>query len=1530
MSLDHFHPIVRTWFEKRFAEPTEPQKLGWPANRTGENTLIAAPTGSGKTLTGFLAAIDDLLRQALDGRLEDKVQAVYVSPLKALSNDIHRNLQNPLSEIQTDAMTAGYLLPPLRAFVRTGDTPASDREAMRKNPPHILVTTPESLFLILTSPKSREMLRTVKTVIVDEIHAIARDKRGSHLSLSLARLEHLCQKPLQRIGLSATQKPLDEIANFLSGVDDKGEGRPCHIIDAGHLREMDLNLELPSAELSAVCSHETWEEIYDRLVRLIQVHHSTLLFVNTRRLAERLTRRLTERLGPDSVASHHGSLSRELRLSAEERLKAGELKALVATASLELGIDVGFIDLVCQIGSPRSVATLLQRVGRAGHALHAIPKGRLFPLTRDDLMEALALIRAVREGRLDRVEIPESPLDILAQQIIAACSTEEWNEDILFKSIKRTWPYRNLSRSDFNIIVDMLVRGADPKSKRGSYLHHDKIHRKLRAKRGARLASITSGGAIPDTADYRVVTEDRTFIGTVNEDFAIESQRGDIFLLGNTSWRIQHVRGGEVLVQDAHGAPASVPFWLGEAPGRTVELSSEISRLREELEAKLLRQDDKTITEWLSTECRVEHEAARQAVHYIHAQLEALNLIPTQKKVVFERFFDETGGMQLVIHAPFGTRINRAWGLALRKNFCRTFDFELQAAADDNAVILSLGPQHSFQIESLFKMIRPDNALQVLTQALLAAPFFQIRWRWNVTRALAVLRFKGGTKVPPPLQRFHADDLLTAIFPMQTACLENRPPDVTIPDHPLVRQTVHDCLHEAMDVNRWIKILEDVQSGTIELVARDTREPSPFCYEILNANPYAFLDDAPLEERRARAVATRRTLPLEDMKNLGQLDAAAIAQVKKEAWPLVRDKEELHDTLIQLGLLLEKEGEPWKIYFEELIKEGRATSITRNNLPAAWISAENWPQIKVIYPEAKMNPSFELPESLQQPVEKIQAMQDLLRDRMAVTGPITSKALAEMLGLDEKMIEATLESLEAEGTILRGRFNPSLSKSDQEKKFEHDISEWCARAGIPAEGGSATKYPKRESAEWCDRRLLSRIHRLTLEGLRRQVKPVSREIFWQFLFDFQHVNLPRQKEGRQGFLDVLWQLQGLEIPAGIWEPDILANRLKDYVPVWLDELTYSGEIAWGRLSPPDPRSIWKGTITRVVPIALVFREDLVWLLPERGYPQTGPRPNTRSAEARRGIDYQSDINSILRENAKTVLETLKKEGALFLSDIQKRTGLLLSHVEEALGELASLGQVSADGFAAIRVLVTPGMKQRLESNHRRHGSDVPRPSIQGGRWALFPSPHRIETGNDQAGAPAFGGSARKYPERTNAERYGERLSSWAWQLLQRYGIVFRDLLAHETAAPSWHELVPIYRRLELRGEIRGGRFVDNAAGEQYALPEAIDWLRRVRNEGPRNLWSVISAADPLNLTGVLNYGPRISATSGNRIILRDAKPVAALLGDETEFYEELSQELQDLTQRALKLSQAPQLRAEILQELNGLTPPKSTLNASGI
>ncbi len=903
MPLSRFHPIISDWFQSHIGEPTDVQQQAWQAIQSGVDALIAAPTGSGKTLAAFLSCIDSLFKQALARELDDHTQVLYVSPLKALSNDVQKNLQKPLAEIGQAALQAGLLMPELRVLVRTGDTPMTERQQMLRRPPHILVTTPESLFILLTAEKSRRILQTVRTVIADEIHAIAPNKRGAHLAVSLERLEALTLTNLQRIGLSATQRPIELVAEFLVG----DRPKPT-IIDAGHRRELDLAVEVPKNELSAIATNAIWADVYDRVAELVRQQRSTLVFVNTRRLAERVSHYLKERLqdlGPEVVAAHHGSLSRQIRLHAEEQLKTGKTRVVIATASLELGIDVGTVDLVCQIGSPRSIVTGLQRIGRAGHWITAIPKGRLFAMTRDDLLECAALVRAIRAGTLDRIEVPIAPLDILSQQIVAAAASQTWMEDELFALCRRAHPYRNLTRTEFDQVLRMLADGiATQRGRRQAYLFHDRINHRLKGRRGARLAAITSGGAIPDTANYAVVAEpDGTVVGSVDEDFAVESLAGDIMLLGNTSWRIKGIEAGKVRVEDAKGAPPNIPFWRGEASSRTAELSAEVAMLREAIATELAGDEPNAAMRWLKRECALDQRGAEQAAGYVADGKAVLGTVPTQRTIIAERFFDESGGMQLVIHAPFGGRINRAWGLALRKRFCVMFDFELQAATTDNGLVISLGEKHSFPLDSVFGYLHSHSVREVLIQVVLLAPMFVTRWRWNASRSLALLRFSKGKKVPPQIQRMKAEDLLAAVFPDAIACQENLTGERAarqIPDHPLVTETLRDCLTEAMDLDGLTALLQAIERQDIHCVAVDTPTPSPFSHEILNANPYAFLDDAPLEERRARAVEMRRILLPELLGQLGALDPAAIEEVAHEAWPVVRDADELHDALLTL------------------------------------------------------------------------------------------------------------------------------------------------------------------------------------------------------------------------------------------------------------------------------------------------------------------------------------------------------------------------------------------------------------------------------------------------------------------------------------------------------------------------------------------------------------------------------------------------------------------------------------------------------
>jgi ATP-dependent Lhr-like helicase len=1536
VALSWAHPLVAGWFLGCFGSPTEPQEQGWPEILAGRTTLISAPTGSGKTLAAFLICIDRLVRKALEGDLHDRTEVLYVSPLKALGNDIQKNLEVPLGEILLLARERGFLMPEIRTAVRTGDTLMKERREMLKRPPHILVTTPESLYILLTANSSRAILSTVETVIVDEIHAVADDKRGAHLALSLERLELVANHPT-RIGLSATQKPIEEIAHFLTGA-----GRPAPaVVNIGHRRKLDLAVEVPPSELGPIATNEMWGEIYDRIADLATQHCSTLVFVNTRRLAERVALHLGERIGEEQVAAHHGSLSRKLRFAAERKLKNGEIRLLVATASLELGIDVGTVDLVCQINSPRSIAVTLQRVGRAGHWRGAVPKGRLFATTRDDLLECAATVRAIKQGDLDRIQIPAAPLDILAQQIVAMCSCEEWDEDALFECVRRAHPYRDVKREEYDQILEMLAQGIAAKRGRyGAYLYRDMVNRRLRARRGAKLAAITSGGAIPETALYTVVAQpEEIVVGTLDEDFAVESNAGDIMLLGNTSWRINRVESnsGRVLVEDAHGAPPTIPFWRGEAPGRTDELSQHVSDLRQQISARLpntaplavpanveLGEDERfrrgasldessrrgasldapfaasfthqepasagdnangtqrsagdnlrprqrstrgvertvrsastpplssscepasagdtapkirlrgigsgpevqSAVAWLKEECGLDDPGAEQLVEYIVTGRAVLGDVPTQQTIIAERFFDEAGGMQLIIHAPFGARINKAWGLALRKRFCRSFNFELQAAATDNGLNIALAEQHSFPLSDVFQYLQNETVQEILEQAALASPIFATRWRWDANRSLALLRFQGGKKVPPQIQRIRSDDLLASVFPDVAACQENIVGDIQIPDHPLVREVMKDVLTEAMDIDGLQHLLSGLRDGSIRTLAVDTPVPSQFSHEILNANPYAFLDDAPLEERRARAVQMRRMLPEAVLQEVGRLDQTAIAKVREDARPDVRDSDELHDILQTLVTVPEEIADAewqraiagWAPFLPELLEGWRVLRATVPVVERAFRSASSPPSSEsepasagrtrtylvaserakdfaLIFPEAQ----FEVapPDLPSKTASREDALLAMITGWMMHTGPITADALAFWLGLPKSDVEQALLRTEASGAVLRGNFT-GLAKGNE-----------------PG------------TAEWCECRLLARIHHLTVASLRKQIEPVTAALYMRWLLRWQHVAPQSQMSGEHGLLQVLRQVQGFEIPANAWEKDILAARVSKYDPASLDQLCLTGALGWGRLSP-HPATLQEAegrrriVPTSVAPITFFVREESDWMQPRLG-------------------DTEQTYEGILSNGALTVLEFLRRRGASFFADVVRGTAKAKAEIELALWELVAAGMVTADGFENLRSLISP---------RRRSLPGAPKlakPRHTAGRWSLL--------------YPAEGSDHARAVEAT------------CWMLLRRYGVVFREVLARESNLPKWRELLIAFRRLEDRSEVRGGRFVNGFLGEQFALPEAVESLRAMRNVAASGELVTISAADPLNLVGFIVPGERVAAISGKYVNFRDGVPV---------------------------------------------------------
>ncbi len=1472
MPLSQFHAVARDWFLQRFGAPTQAQAQAWPAIKSGRHTLISAPTGSGKTLAAFYAAIDDLLQQAQEGPLPRATRILYISPLKALSNDIHRNLEVPLQGLADLLRERGAAAADISVAVRTGDTTPTERQRMLRAPPHILVTTPESLYLLLTSEGGRQMLRTVGTVIVDEIHALLGDKRGSHLALSLERLESIVVRPLQRIGLSATQRPLSLVADFLTG---NRPDQPCVVVDSGHRRAIDVTLEVPGSPLSALMSNEVWDELYQRLVQLIETHETTLVFVNTRRLSERLALALTERLGDGLVSSHHGSMSKEHRHLAEQKLKDGHLKVLVATASMELGIDVGSVDLVVQFSSPKSIAKFLQRVGRSGHSVRGTPKGILFPLTRDDLAECTALLNSLREGDLDRILMPDKPVDILAQQIVAEVASSQgadggegsWSLDALYALFVRAHPYRDLSREAFNGIVQMLADGYSTRlGRKGAYLHLDVINNRVSARRNARLTALTNGGAIPDMFDYQVVLDpDDTVVGTLNEDFALETLPGDIFTLGSHSWQLLRVDGLKVRVRDAQGARPTIPFWFGEGPGRTRELSLSVCALRETIDGFLQDDSAANAVQWLKEALRLPASAAQQLVDYLQAGRNALEVMPTQKTLVMERFFDEVGDMHVVIHSPFGSRLNRAWGLALRKRFCRTFNFELQAAANEDSIVISLGSVHSFPLQEVYAYLQSASVEDVLVQALLDAPMFEVRWRWNATRSLAIQRNRNGKRVPPQFQRMDAEDLVAHVFPDQIACFENIQGKREVPEHPLVQQTIHDCLTEAMDIEGLKQLVSDIESGALTLIARDLREPSPFAQEIINARPYAFLDDAPFEERRTNAIRNRSWLDPAEVQSYSVLDEAAIAQVREEAWPLVRSVDELHDALYSLAYVTAAEAQQhgYAGHLHALVSAGRCC-LVETGMAQFWVAAERLPLLRTLYPKAVCEPSLALPPSLlEETWEDDAALREVLRRRLEGLGPVTSDRLVAELGLRPVLVEVALLGLETEGFAFRGQFSTLLQGSTQ----------------------------------WCERRLLQRIHRYTIDSHRQSIKPVSLQSYMRFLFDLHEVRVqrlparpvlvPTSSDG-QGLLQrTLARLDGLSAPATLWESDVFPSRISGYDPSWLDVLCISGRLVWGRLVRPGLKAGALADASRKpgpvkgTPITLLQRQNQdVW-----------------DALARAADPVSAADEAPLSSLAARIETDIRQHGASFFEQISRRTQLLRSQLEQGLAELVSAGRITSDSFTGLRALLTPdARKPGGHANGRRRATFGVEDA---GRWSLLRDDH-----------PAPAVATEECPLND------EQLERLIMIYLARWGVLFKRALERESAAPSWRLLLRKLRTLELQGVVRGGRFIAGISGEQFALPDTVTALRQFgknQDAAQRSTEYVsLAAADPVNLLAIVLPETRLPRLARNRILYRDGLPLAVLENNKVRFLREVEPDVQWQLQQVLQQREFPsRLRAYI-------------------
>jgi len=1704
--LADFHPASRAWFEERFGQATKAQADAWPQIRAGRHTLIAAPTGSGKTLAAFYAAIDMLLQRGLNGELSEGVQILYVSPLKALSNDIQKNLEQPLNGIAEQLHLQGFAPVDIRIAVRTGDTPPSERARMAKKPPHILVTTPESFYLLLTSASGRAMLSTVRSLVVDEIHALLGDKRGSHLALSMERLQHLISsqssgntkdqsgRTLQRIGLSATQKPIDLVANYLvgnatgqsecdssslgevevEGADSRWPKADCAIVDSGFRRELDIRIEVPKSPLSALMSNEVWDELYGRLVELIESHDTTLVFVNTRRLSERLALALAERLGDDVVCSHHGSMSKDHRHNAEQRLKAGSLKVLVATASMELGIDVGSVDLVVQFSSPKSIATFLQRVGRSGHSINGTPKGILFPLTRDDLIEASALVHSIRRGQLDAIVMPEKPLDILAQQIVAEVSaqvhdrgrdgdtagdepgqrasrrdkskklsapdapeddlwaqgaddcgdvpankqpvdklsvqnqpskeifqplatalaamrtsgstrlsssakpaptpaspevrkaalaaaraglrgteaepasvksdvypkeTEEieetqetqetqeieeieeikekesfepmtpldsWCIDELYALVIKAFPFRELTKEEFEETLRMVADGyTSRRGRRGAHLHYDAINRRLRPRRGANLIALTNGGAIPDMFDYQVVLDpEDTVVGSLNEDFALDSMAGDVFTLGTHAWQILRVDGLKVRVRDAQGMNPTVPFWFGEGPGRTVELSQSVSNFRQQIGDLILDESADAAMQWCINAVGLPHSAASQVVEYLHAGMAALGAMPTRDTIIMERFFDEVGDMHVVIHSPFGSRINRGWGLALRKRFCKSFNFELQAAANEDSIVISLGSVHSFPLDEVFRYLQTTTVRDVLVQALLDSPMFEVRWRWNATRSLAIQRNRSGKRVPPQFQRMDAEDLIAHVFPDQIACAENLTGRRDVPTHPLVDQTIHDCLTEAMDIDALIELVGKIEREELTLIAKDLREPSPFAQEIINARPYAFLDDAPAEERRTNAIRNRSWADPAEARDYSLLDVSAIARVREEAWPLVHNAEELHDALQTLGYITAAEFadngfEKWR---ERLVLEGRLHQLVQHPQELLF-ATEDLPKFRALFPECCAQ--FDTPSFLEDVCfEPEEALRDLVRSRLEGLGPVTAQRLADEVSLPCVKIDAALLALEVEGFVFQGKFTP--------------------RAEQAGDG----------PVEWCERRLLQRIHRYTIDSHRKAIKPVSLQVYTQFLFDehglqpvrdddeMPHSSAEASLDGQTQLQRSLAMLDGISAPAASWEADLYPSRVSDYDPNWLDVLCISGRVTWGRYVQPSAsqRALHKGSSgpVKTTPIAIMSRANLdIWQAMARAQlkeADEGPRKTRVGQDAPSGKTFSN--------TAQRIEADLLTNGASFFDQIQSRSGLLKAQLEEGLAELVGAGRLNSDSFTGLRALLTPAAKK--QGAHRRRRRSPMFGVEEAGRWSLLETfaPRPADTAETEAMTTARteteAENTRRSPAtpaiirqpratRPNNSRSGwdvlddDQLERLISIYLNRWGVLFRSIIERELLAPPWRVLLRALRRMELRGTVRGGRFIAGVGGEQFAFQEAVDGLRSMAKEvaAAKPRYHSLAASDPLNLLNLILPRRKLAKLLNNRVLFEDGIPIAVVESGEVKFLREVAPEKQWALQQAL-------------------------------
>jgi ATP-dependent Lhr-like helicase len=1414
--LDDFHPTVRRWFASTYGAPSPPQLLGWPSISAGKNTLILAPTGSGKTLAAFLWAINHLVEQRLAGDTDPGIRVLYVSPLKALNNDIERNLEKPLAGIQEEARREGLNLPPLRAAVRTGDTPQHRRAAMLRHPPDILITTPESLYLMLTSRQARKLFATVRFLIVDEIHSLCGNKRGVHLSLTLERLQAVARQEIVRIGLSATQKPLDRIASFLGGLAWR-EGRllprPVTIVDTGERKNMDLRVQCAAPDFSLLTADSVWPLVFVEILALIHSHRTTLIFVNNRRLAERIAAKLNEMESGDSneefaagrmfnmyavpfspgtappaasespplVQAYHGSMSRQARERMERELKEGRLRALVATSALELGIDIGSIDCVLQVQSPKGVARGLQRVGRSGHLLAAQSKGRIFPSHREDLVEAAVVGGAMLEHDVEPTVVPADCLDVLAQQIVAMVSVEDWKTDALYDLVRQSACYHSLSQQMFTNILQMLAgRYAQEEFRElRARISWDRVGGLLRALPGSSRLAVTSGGTITDRGTFGVYLPDRkTKVGEVDEEFIFETRVGDTFILGTSVWRVTEMDVNRVIVQSAPGQPARMPFWRGEGIGRSYELGARIGMFRREMSTRI---DSPEGLSWLQKEFPLDSRGAWNIQEYFRRQRAACGVIPHDRLILVESFRDEIGDGRIVVHSSFGRRVNGLLGLALARRIEEQTGAEPQMLYNDNGVLIRSADGAELP-SSLFEGFSLATALNALLEELPSSPLFAGQFRQNAGRALLMPGRGPGQRTPLWLQRLRAADLLQ---------IARR-----FPDFPIVIETMREVLHDVLDLEHFKEVAGGIESGAISIRTVATEVPSPFTASLLFdfIAVYMYEHDRPRADRLSQYVAINREL-LSELVNLDSVPSLlrpeAIAAVERELQHCTdetraRSPEELMEILLRIGDLspeeiLARSTGNGELMIRTLEADGRAIQILLADGPR-WVAGEE--------------------HTLYGDLSREDHARAVVGRYLMSHGPVSSTDLARRFGFTEERARQLASSLLSGTGIAQGHFRP-------------------------------TGMPEADSLQWCYRPNLERIHRQTVSILRKEISPSSPEEFCRFLLHWQHVHPATRCTRPEEAEECLSQLQGLPLHADVWERDILRGRMGETQT--MHEMTRRGDLLWAGAGAGKMFFFLRGEGSTFLQSPLVDAEEL-------------------------------------SEGAARILTLLHRHGASFLSDLRAGDRLSLAALQAGIAELFWTGWITGDVFRELTslkrtgklpegmpiertelLLSRPPGRGNLLSRTRRAIRQAPGWS---GRWSLLRTPGTMG------------------PELSEEEKAVQQ----ARQLLDRYGIVPRECAQHEDLLP-WPVIAAELQRMEMRGEIRRGYFVEGLSGMQYAHPLAVEELRRLKGIPKREIL-LLNACDPAvsysagGLPGALRHsGGRLARLPGNFIALEEGTPL---------------------------------------------------------